>query len=129
MKTARAATILCRALMVAAPFFAAACATHRTDSSERAGDVVAERYYPERIHFREPSDTVNVYYYDSRRPDVVISRRVYREADGRTYYIEREPSADRRYYFDDDAARSRTPGTNRGWRDNGRPSAEGNGTQ
>ena len=84
-------------------------------AEDRGNDVVAERYYPERVHFRDPQDTVNVYYFDERRPDIVISRRVYREADGRTYYVEREPAADRRYYFDDAAARNRRgPGREHG---------------
>lgn len=83
-----------------------ACMSDRA-AADRGNDVVAERYYPERIHFRDPADTVNVYYFDERRPDIVISRRVYRETDGRTYYVEREPAADRRYYFDDDEARNR----------------------
>ena len=97
-----------------------ACAMRGTNDRDAGRDTylggryVAERAYPQRVHYHEASDNDNVYYYDERRPDVIVERRMYRENDGRTYYVEREGGSDRRWYFDDDAARSRGPGRGRG---------------
>ncbi len=70
-------------------------------------EVVAETSYPTRVHYRDPDDSLNVYYYDEGRPDVVFNRPVYRENDGRTYYVEHEGGADRRFYYDDRKAMKR----------------------
>ena len=90
-----------------------ACASNgRTDATDRRDDVEVETCYPERVHYCEPADTRSVHYYDERRPDVVVSRLTYREGGGLSYYIERELDTDRRFYYDDDAARRRGPSEN-----------------
>jgi hypothetical protein len=68
---------------------------------------VLEASQPERVHYRESRDVTNVYYYDQRRPEVVVTSRVYRERDGRTFYVDRDGGKDRRFYFDDKAAHAR----------------------
>lgn len=73
-------------------------------------NFVLETSTPQRVHYRQTSDTTNVYYYDQRHPDVVVNSRVYREKDGRTFYVDRDAGKDRRFYFDDSAAKSRHPG-------------------
>jgi hypothetical protein len=119
-----------KTMRAAAPLLAlalGACALsdldRRGSDPYRRDDVAADRARPQRVHYRYPGDASNVRYYERDRPDVVVQRRMLRESDGRTYYVEREQGADRRTYFDDDDARSRGRDDDRGrggddgWRD------------
>jgi len=110
--TTRRNTILAAALTAAA-LGLGACAVRYAEvgGDEPYTDVYAEAetVYPQRVHYREPADTVNVYYYEESRPDVVVERPIFREQSGRTYYVEREHGADRRYYYDDRKAAARRP--------------------
>src|SRR5687767_1893248 len=63
--------------------------------------------YPTRVHYYEPYDTHNVYFYDRYRPSYFESRHYHRDRHGRTWYAERDRGRERRVHFDDDDARRR----------------------
>lgn len=114
MKKRRSTLIVAGAALPALALALGACVVRDRGYSSNAGygsttTVVTESSYPERVYYREPQDPVNVYYYEASRPDVIINRHVYRESDGRTYYVERVGNMDRRFYYDDNAARNRRP--------------------